>query len=150
MLIMAAAGVAFNLIKYKTMEKKQRRKSVINEKSNEKSVLRELKEKMIEYYNRHGVDTNDYQFKKDLYARLLLSDYWIQPVFGIQSTCTHNGEKSMCRTACVYRDISMHKISGILLSHEYTYIKKFGEQIELDIDDMIEDLIRNFEETEKL
>ena len=115
------------------------------ESLNEKNVLRELKEKMIEYYNRHGVDTNDYQFKKELYARLLLSDYYIQPVFCLQSTCTHNGERSMYGTARVYRDISMNTILGTLLSHENAYIEKFGEPIELDIDKMIEDLILNFE-----
>lgn len=108
-------------------------------------MLRKLKEKMIEYYNRHGVDTNDYQFKKELYARLLLSDYYIQPLFCLQSTCTHNGEKSECGVIRVYRDMSINTILGTLLSHENAYIEKFGEPIELDIDDMIEDLIHLFE-----
>lgn len=107
-------------------------------------MLRKLKEKMIEYYNRHGVDTNDYQFKKELYARLLLSDYYIQPLFCLQSTCTHNGEKSECGVIRVYRDMSINTILGTLLSHENAYIEKFGEPIELDIDDMIEDLIHLF------
>ena len=108
-------------------------------------MLRELKKKMIEYYNRHGVDTNDYQFKKELYARLLLSDYCIKPVFLIESTCTHNGEKSECGVIRVYRDMSINTILGTLLSHENACIEKFGEPIELDIDNMIEDLIQIFE-----
>jgi len=112
---------------------------------NEKNVLRELKEKMIDYCNRHGMDTNDYQLKKELYARLLLSDYHSNPAVCLQSTCTHNGEKSMLGTACIYRDMSINTILGTLLTHEYAYIKKFGEPIELDIDDMIEDLIQLFE-----
>lgn len=112
---------------------------------NDKNVLRELKEKMIEYYNRHGVDTNDYQFKKELYARLLLSDYCIKPVFLIESTCTHNGEKSTCGVVRTYRDMSIHTILGTLSSMEKVYFEKFGEPIELDIDDMIEDLIQHFE-----
>lgn len=115
------------------------------EPRNEKNMLRELKENMIEYYNRRGVDTNDYQFKKELYARLLLSDYYIQPVFCLQSTCTHNGEKSTYGATRIYRDMSINKILGTLLSHENAYIEKFGEPIELDIDDMIEDLIQLFE-----
>jgi len=116
---------------------------------NEKNVLRELKEKMIDYCNRHGMDTNDYQFKKELYARLLLADYYSQPFICLQSKCTHNGEKSMLGTACIYRDMSINKILSTLLTHEYVYIKKFGEQIELDIDNMIEDLIQLSETQEK-
>lgn len=108
-------------------------------------MLRELKKKMIEYYNRHGVDTNDYQFKKELYARLLLSDYCIKPVFLIESTCTHNGEKSTCGVIRTYRDMSIHTILDTLFSFEKVYFEKFGEPIELDIDNMIEDLIQIFE-----
>lgn len=108
-------------------------------------MLRELKKKMIEYYNRHGVDTNDYQFKKELYARLLLSDYCIKPVFLIESTCTHNGEKSTYGVIRTYRDMSIHTILDTLFSFEKVYFEKFGEPIELDIDNMIEDLIQIFE-----
>lgn len=112
---------------------------------NDKNVLRELKEKMIEYYNRHWGEINDYQFKKEIYARLLLSDYFIKPVFLIESTCTHNGEKSRYEVARTYRDMSIHTILGTLSSMEKVYFEKFGEPIELDIDDMIEDLIQHFE-----
>ena len=112
-------------------------------------MLRELKEEIIGYYNRHGVDTNDYQFKKELYARLLLADYYIQPVFCLQSTCTHNGEKSTCEVIREYRDMSIKTILSTLLSLENVYIEKFREPIELDIDDMIEDLIRHFETKEQ-
>lgn len=118
-----------------------------NKKKN--NILRELKEKLIEYYNRHGLDTNDYQFKKELYARLLLSDYYTKHVFLIKSTYTHNGEKSTCGVIRIYPDMSINKILGTLLSHENAYIEKFREPIELDIDDMIEDLIQHFENSKK-
>jgi len=115
------------------------------ESLNEKNMLRELKEKIIEYCNCHGVDTNEYQFKKELYARLLLSDYYVTPFFYIQSKCTHNGEKSMYGTCHEYREMSINNILDTLLVHENAYIEELGEEIELDIDDMIEDLIQLFE-----
>ncbi len=54
-------------------------------------------------------------------------------------------KKSTCGVIRVYRDMSINTILGTLLSHENAYIEKFGEQIELDIDDMIENLIQLFE-----
>ena len=117
------------------------------ESLNEKNMLRELKEKMIDYCNRHGMDTNDYQFKKELYARLLLADYYSKPVICIQSSLSHNGENSMVGTARTYRDMSINTILGTLLSHENAHAEKFGKPIELDIDDMIEGLIQLSETT---
>lgn len=113
------------------------------------TLLRDLKKELIEYYNQHDVDTNDYQFKKELYARLLLTNYYIAPTFMIQSTCTHNGEKQILQSFHRYREMSIDSISGALVNHENSYCEKFREQIELDIDDMIENLIQLFENGEK-
>jgi len=112
----------------------------------ESTLLRDLKKEMIEYYNQLGVDTDDYQFKKELYARLLLANYYIKPVFSLQSRYTHNGERRVCQTCHMYSEMSIDNILGILVNHEKFYCEKFREQVELDIDDMIENLIQLFEE----
>ena len=112
------------------------------------TLLRDLKKEMIEYYNQIGVDTNDYQFKKELYARLLLANYCIAPVFILKSTCTHNGEKQVLQSFHRYREMSIDSIVGALVNHETSYCVKFREQVELDIDEMIENLIQLFEKGE--
>ena len=112
------------------------------------TLLRDLKKELIEYYNQIGVDTNDYQFKKELYARLLLANYYITPVFCIKSTCTHNGEKQVLQSFHRYREMSIDSIVGTLVHHENSYCEKFREQVELDIDDMTETLIQLFERGE--
>ena len=74
------------------------------------TVLRDLKKEIIGYYKQHGVDTDDYQFKKELYARLVLANYNIAPVFSLQSRYTHNGERRVCQTLHMYCELSIDNI----------------------------------------
>jgi len=79
---------------------------------------------------------------------LVEANYYITPVFCIQSTYTHNGERRVCQTFHMHRVMSIDNILGILVNHENSYCEKFNEHVELDIDDMIENIIQLFEEGE--
>lgn len=107
------------------------------------NTLEILKSDIEKYHKGLGIDTDDYQYKKHLFATLLLANFKITPVFNLSGICKCDGGVFNKKTACFRDDLSVNKILEILLFHETEFQREHGADVRLDIDRMIDGIINN-------